>query len=157
MNGRILDEVRGEMEDPPSLGRRRSNRLDQYDSWSKYLAYTKQPEKYTDTVFVIGFSSLIMSRPALSVTYTMNPKYIISVLPHLLMWLRYVSSNQWNTTTPPSQEKYITHDNWLVFAFSLMTVTWQELYSRVFLGHTFCWGHDNPLCSSSIIRFLTCA
>ena len=38
MDGRTLDEVRDEMAGLPSLGRRRSNRLEKYDSWSKYLA-----------------------------------------------------------------------------------------------------------------------
>ena len=37
-----------------SLGRR----LEQYDSWSKYLTYMKQPDKFADTLFVVGFSSL---------------------------------------------------------------------------------------------------
>ena len=35
MDGRTLDEVGREMEDPPSLGRRRGPRLDQYDIWVK--------------------------------------------------------------------------------------------------------------------------
>ena len=58
MDGRTLDEVHGEMVDLPSLGRRRSNRLEQYNSWSKYLAYMKHPDKYADSLFMIGSSSL---------------------------------------------------------------------------------------------------
>ena len=84
MDGRILDEVRSKMTDPPSLGRRRSNRLEQYDSWSKYLACMKQPDKYADTLFVIGFSSLYNVSISL-ITYMMNSKYIISILMHILM------------------------------------------------------------------------
>ena len=32
MDGRTLDEVRGKMADPPTMGRRRGTRLEQYDS-----------------------------------------------------------------------------------------------------------------------------
>ena len=55
VDGRTLDEVLGEMADLPSLDRRRSNKLEQYDRWFNYLEYMKQPDKYADTLFVIGF------------------------------------------------------------------------------------------------------
>ena len=58
MDGRTLDEVRREMADPSATGRRKGSRLEHYDSWTKYLAYMKQPVKYIDTLFIFGFASL---------------------------------------------------------------------------------------------------
>ena len=52
MDGRTLDEVRDEMEDPPTLGRRRSIRLEQYDIRTKCIAYMKQPDKFADALLV---------------------------------------------------------------------------------------------------------
>ena len=57
MDGRTLDEVRNEIADPPSLGWRKNNRPEQYSSWFKYFAYMKQPDKYADTLFVLGLAS----------------------------------------------------------------------------------------------------
>ena len=39
-------------------GRRRTNRLDQYDSWTKYITYLKQPDNYADVLFVFGLSTI---------------------------------------------------------------------------------------------------
>ena len=57
-SGRTLDEVRGELIDPVALGRRRTTRINHYDSWSKYNIYMKQPDNYADTLFVNGFLAL---------------------------------------------------------------------------------------------------
>ena len=56
-DGNSLDEVRSGMENTLSLDGQRSTRLEQYDIWSKYLTYMKQPDKYADTIFVFGHSS----------------------------------------------------------------------------------------------------
>ena len=50
--------MRGGISDPATLGRRRHNRLEQYNSWTKYITYMKKPDNYADTLFVFGFSAL---------------------------------------------------------------------------------------------------
>ena len=57
IDGRTLDEMCGGMEDSVTLGRRRTNRLEQYDSWSKDITYIKKSNKYADTHFVFGLST----------------------------------------------------------------------------------------------------
>ena len=57
-DGRTLREVRGDMEDPPSLTMRTRNRLEKYDSWTKHINYMKQPDKYADVLFLIGVSQV---------------------------------------------------------------------------------------------------
>ena len=58
MDGRTLDEVRSGMSDPATLGRRRPNRLEQYNSWTKYITYKMKPDNYADTFFVFGLLAL---------------------------------------------------------------------------------------------------
>ena len=57
MDGRTLDEVRERLSIPVTMGRRRINRLEQYDSWAKYITYMKHPDNYADVLFVFGFSA----------------------------------------------------------------------------------------------------
>ena len=53
--GRTLDEVRGEMTDLVTVGRRRTPPQEYYDSWSKYINHMKQTENYADTLYVYGY------------------------------------------------------------------------------------------------------
>ena len=100
MDGRTLDEVRGGMSDPATLGRRRTNRLEQYDSWIKYITYMKKPDNYAGTLFMFGFSALYnVSVRIVSDSY--DEPYILSRSYNLQMRLRYVSFHQRNTNTPP--------------------------------------------------------
>ena len=57
-DGRTLDTVREEMRDAPTTVRRRTPRLEQYDSWYKYITYMRQPDKYADVLFAYGLSHL---------------------------------------------------------------------------------------------------
>ena len=82
MDGHTLDEVRGEMEDPLSMGRRRGNRLDNYDSWTKYLTYMKHPDEFADALFVIGFASLYNVSVRIIRDIHDEPQDTISVLHH---------------------------------------------------------------------------
>ena len=57
IDGRSLDEKRGEMEKLVTIDRRRFHRLANYDSWAAYIAEMKREDKYTDILFVYGFSA----------------------------------------------------------------------------------------------------
>ena len=59
MGVRTLDEVRGKMEDPPTLGRQRTSQYEKYDSWPRYISSMKKPDKYAETLFVIDFKAHI--------------------------------------------------------------------------------------------------
>ena len=53
-DGRTLHEMRGGMSDPAMLGRLRTNWLEQYDSWTKFIIYMKKTGNYADILFVFG-------------------------------------------------------------------------------------------------------
>ena len=39
------------------LGRQRTNRLEQYDSWTKYITDMKKPDNYAGALFMFGLSA----------------------------------------------------------------------------------------------------
>ena len=88
------------MADPPSLGRRRSNRLDQYESWSKYLASMKQLDKYADTLFMLGLASFY--NVSVRIISDIHDEAQVYYLGFRLQWMlfRYISSNLQNTVMP---------------------------------------------------------
>ena len=58
-DGRTLDEVREGLSSPVPVGKKpRAYRLDQYDSWIKYIPYMKQSDNYADVLFVFGLSAM---------------------------------------------------------------------------------------------------